>query len=217
MVEKSKKHVTRYIREKDGEETIEEKNYTAAPYAEFKRQDTNLLSVSFNYGTSASIPLYYAIFVGLVISIPTIIVLLFLSAEFVIAGIIVMLFLNIILFVPALIIRQIKLSKNFKFIFDKGLNLFTKSKIIANEESKLLVEARVSEIKQIEIKSARYQRTTRHWINIRLNDDKKIKFFFISYPNTRQILEYTLFLCDFLGVKFDLTTPYARRVFTPRR
>ena len=99
-------------------------------------------------------------------------------------------------------------------MFDDDSNTFTKSKIKSNEERKLQFKSRLTQIRQVEIKSARNNLNARHWIYLRMGDGKKIKFFFISFHNPSQIIEYTVWLCNFLGIGLELKTSFARKLFS---
>ncbi|MFW9823145.1 MAG: hypothetical protein ACFFE4_09430 [Candidatus Thorarchaeota archaeon] len=213
MSEKSKKHVTKYLTIENAIEKVNEKKYTAAPQAQFIRKETNSLRVLFYYSTTKNIPIYYAIFFSLIVSIPLIIIMSIVMG--ISMGLLyVLLFLNLLLYFPAIILRQIKKNKNLEFYFDKELNLFTKSKIKSNEDRELQFESKLLDIRQVEIRSTRFKQTVRHWIYLRLKDGKEINFFFISYHNPSQIVDYTTWLCNFLEVEPSFLSNYARKLFS---
>lgn len=219
-----KKNITRFVTIQDGEKEIEEKKYTGAPYTEFERKENNVLNFRIFYSTAANIPLYYATFISLILTIPLILIgIIFLTANFLLGMIIGLVIFDCLLFIPAFLIRQYKKSQSFEFIFNKISNKFTKSNIRSKSERKVVFESDLSKIIQLEIRSIwiisnhSLFGTTKHTIYLRFNDHSKIKLFYISYPNTFQILDYALWICDFLNIKYVLTTPHAKKVFASKR
>ena len=94
------------------------------------------------------------------------------------------------------------------------MNRLTVLKSRSGSERQLKFECKLLDIDHISIKSGRVKSSIFHTIYFRLNDNRKVKFFHIASNNAVQVMEYTLLLCGFLGVTYQLRTPLARKIFT---